>query len=278
MPPCKLPDTDIEIVHDVKERGLIRYAIFDFDGTISTFREGWQRVMHDLMMEYLLPTPDCEEEGELDHIVNETIEFTTGKQTIYQMIALRDMVAERNGQVEDPFTYKEVFNDRLLATIHHRIEGVRSGKIHREDMLVPGSVNLLEALRSRGVVCFLASGTDDAYVKQEAATLGVDHYFQEIHGARDDYQNFSKRIVIESIIRDNQLNGVELVGFGDGFVEIEDVAHVGGIAVGVASDEVNRCGVNAWKRNRLIEAGADIIVPDYRECDVLMQWLFQENQ
>jgi hypothetical protein len=48
---------------------------------------------------------------------------------------------------------------------------------------------------------------------------------------------------------------------------------VGGIAVGVASDEVHRQGINDWKRNRLVEAGADIIVPDFREQQQLLDFL-----
>jgi hypothetical protein len=82
-------------------------------------------------------------------------------------------------------------------------------------------------------------------------------------------------MVIERIIRENHLRGTELVGFGDGFVEIEDVNRAGGIAVGVASDEVQRCGVNQWKRERLIRAGADVIIGDFREADVLVDWLWQ---
>jgi hypothetical protein len=64
------------------------------------------------------------------------------------------------------------------------------------------------------------------------------------------------------------------LAFGDGFVEIEEVQRVGGVAVGVASDEVRRAGVNQWKRNRLIQAGAAIIVPEYRQQDRLLNYLF----
>ena len=64
--------------------------------------------------------------------------------------------------------------------------------------------------------------------------------------------------------------GREIVGFGDGFVEIEEVKKVGGLAVGVASNEDSRQGVNDWKRNRLIKAGADIIVGDYRRLSELL--------
>jgi hypothetical protein len=49
---------------------------------------------------------------------------------------------------------------------------------------------------------------------------------------------------------------------------------VDGIAVGVASDEKNRCGIDEWKRNRLIAAGADMIIPDFREAGLLEAYLF----
>ena len=60
-------------------------------------------------------------------------------------------------------------------------------------------------------------------------------------------------------------------------MEIEEIKKVGGVAVAVASDEVKRQGINAWKRNRLIEAGADIVIPEYRKQDQLMRFLFAEG-
>jgi len=143
--------------------------------------------------------------------------------------------------------------------------------------MVPQVVPMLEALRARGVPCYLASGTDEVYVLDEAAALGLSSYFASIHGALDDYQNYSKKMVIERILNDNHLSGSEFVTFGDGYVEIEDTKAVGGIAVGVASDEATRCGVNEWKRQRLIEAGADLIIPDFREHERLMAYLLAED-
>ena len=48
----------------------------------------------------------------------------------------------------------------------------------------------------------------------------------------------------------------------------------GGYAVGVASDEVRRYGWNDAKRRRLIEAGADIIIPDFSQHERLLALLF----
>jgi phosphoglycolate phosphatase-like HAD superfamily hydrolase len=124
------------------------------------------------------------------------------------------------------------------------------------------------------VRCYLASGTDEPYVLDEAEALQLTPYFAGIYGARDDYKNFSKKILIERIIAENHLSGPEFVAFGDGFVEIEDAKRVGGIAVGVATDEAKRTGIDAWKRNRLIEAGADVIVPDFGTHTELVAYLF----
>jgi hypothetical protein len=106
--------------------------------------------------------------------------------------------------------------------------------------------------------------------------LGVAPYFGEhIYGALDDYRNFSKKMIIERILRENQLRGEELLGFGDGFVEIEEVKRVGGVAIAVASDEAKREGIHAWKRDRLVGAGADVVIGDYRVADGLMRLLFE---
>jgi phosphoglycolate phosphatase-like HAD superfamily hydrolase len=114
-------------------------------------------------------------------------------------------------------------------------------------------------------------------VFDEADLLGVSKYFAGIYGALDDYKNFSKKIVIQKIIKDNQLSGPELVAFGDGYVEIEDTKAVDGIAVGVATNETERQGIDEWKRDRLISSGADIILPDFRQYQTLIDYLLMDE-
>ena len=139
---------------------------------------------------------------------------------------------------------------------------------------MPGSQALLESLRNRGLTLYLASGTDLKFVRHEAGLLGLTRFFGDrIYGALDDYRNFSKKLVIERIIRDNDLHGPELLGFGDGFVEIQEIKRAGGVAVAVASDEVNRRGINLWKRDRLVQAGADLVIPEYRRQEELVNFL-----
>jgi phosphoglycolate phosphatase-like HAD superfamily hydrolase len=269
--------TTFEIINPGIQRGQVRHALFDFDGTLSLIREGWQEVMISMMVELLMKTPHHESEVELRTLVTEYVDLLTGKQTIYQMIQLAEEVEKRGGEAQDPVTYKWLYLERLWAKIKGRVEGLKAGRLDRQALMVPGAVEILEAMRDRNVTCYLASGTDEVYVLDEAGALGLSGYFAGIYGALDDYQTYSKKMVIDRILDENNLNGSQLVTFGDGYVEIEDTKSAGGIAVGVATNEAERQGVDQWKRRRLIAAGADLIVPDFSQYQQLVTYLFQES-
>lgn len=266
---------EIEIINDNVKRGQFKSALFDFDGTISLIREGWQQIMKPYFIEVLEATPRHESRGEIGRCVNDFVDFLTGKQTIYQCIQLAEEVEKRGGTPLDPQAYKDEYHNRLMERIAHRIETLAAGSADPLDYAVPGSIAFLTELRARGVDVYLASGTDENYVLNESSLLGVDRLCNGgVYGAKKEYKLFSKKMIVEKILRENDLHGSELVGFGDGYVEIENVKEAGGFAVGVATDEVNRRGIDEWKRNRLIQAGADIIVPDFSQTGALISYLF----
>ena len=127
---------------------------------------------------------------------------------------------------------------------------------------------------------YLASGTDEQYVIEEVELLGLKEFFgPRVYGACDDYRSFSKAMVIERILRENRVQGDSLLGFGDGYVEIQNVKEAGGTAVAVASDESQRSGrPDPWKRDRLIGAGADLVIPDYTDQRLLLAYLWNETE
>ena len=84
----------------------------------------------------------------------------------------------------------------------------------------------------------------------------------------------SKEAVIKNMISDEGILPEELISFGDGFVEIELVATLGGYAVGVATNEKTGEGIDEWKRERLLSAGAHAVVPDFENTDALIDHLF----
>lgn len=266
----------MEILHPFPPRPEIRHVLFDFDGTISLVREGWPVVMTALFEE-VLPKQPGETDAELRQMIFDDIMRLNGKQTIYQMIQLAERIKERGGDSEQPLWYKHEYLRRLDERIQHRLDGLRNGTINPDTLLVHDARKLLELLSQRGLTLHLASGTDEQFVKREADLLDVSRYFHgRIYGAVDNYQSFSKKMVIDRIIAEHKIAGKNLLAFGDGYVEIQNTKEVGGLAVAVASDEANNGSgrVDEWKRNRLAGVGADVVIPDYRDAKELLRLIF----
>src|SRR6266851_3657909 len=195
----------IENLHPGATAANARVALFDFDGTISVIRSGWMEIMIPMMVEILMDLKTGEREDDLRAIVEEFVGRLTGKQTMYQMIAMAEEIEKR----------------------------------------------------------------------EEARLLDVDRYFDGgVYGALDNYKSFSKKILIQRLIASSEYRGNQFLGFGDGYVEIENVKEVGGVAVGVATAEPECLHVDEWKRKRLSGVGADFIIPNYLCRDELLGTLF----
>jgi phosphoglycolate phosphatase len=269
----------VEFRQGIRPRAGVSHVLFDFDGTLSLIRQGWPEVMVPMFVE-MLPFRPGETEEEARQSLFEDIMRLNGKQTIYQMIQFAERVKERGGQPHDPLWYKAEYLRRLDERIKDRIEALQAGTSKRDEWLVYGARPLLEDLQCRGLRLYLASGTDERYVREEAALLGIDGFFgSQIYGALDDYRRFSKKMVIEKILREHGIPGAQLLAFGDGYVEIENTKEVGGLAVAVASDEANNGSgrMDEWKRQRLLQVGADVVIPDFRDGGRLLRCILTDG-
>jgi phosphoglycolate phosphatase len=264
----------MEIIHNHLPCGRARFALFDMDGTLSLIREGWQQAMAETMMAELLQTPHHEDEPALGAMVIALITRTTGQTASFQMACLAEEVGKRGGQAQDPLVYKERYVKRLGERINGRVAALKAGRVAPDDMMVPGARAILDAMRERRVRCYLVSGTYEPYVLDEAAALDITRYFDGIYGAQDDPTLFSKKLFMQRLVAEHHLGRCEFVSLGDGSVEIKEAKSLGGIAIGVASNEATRTGVDLGKRDLLVRAGADIVVPDFREHQELMTYLF----
>ncbi|MBI4165560.1 MAG: HAD hydrolase-like protein [Acidobacteria bacterium] len=269
----------VERIHPTNTAGRARVVLFDFDGTISHMRTGWVDVMVHFMVEVLLDLKTGESEEEIRKIVVEFVARLTGEQTIYQMIELAREVELRGGKALRPEQYKKIYQDELMRKIEYRRVELRQGKISPEKYLIPGARALLDSLKARGLKMYCASGTDHASTVEETELLGIRHYFDGgVYGAQEDYKSFSKEIRIQQMVSSMECRGDELLGFGDGLVEIKNVKDAGGVAVGVASSEPECRIVDEWKRQRLVGVGADFIVPNFLGLDELTCALFPKGQ
>ena len=278
-------ETDIEILRLPAKRPL-RYAIFDHDGTVSTLREGWERVMEPVMVRSILGEMHENVDGGLVRKVSaeirEFIDKTTGLQTLVQMMSLvrliRDLGLVPHEKIASAHEYKRRYLDELNKIVKDRILRLERGELSVADFTIKGVIPFLENLRQRDVTLFLASGTDEEDVRREARALGYEEFFNGgIFGAREDVTKEPKKIVLDMVLDTiGRENGNGIVTFGDGPVEIRETWKIGGITVGVASDEVRRFGLNREKRKRLVLAGADLIIPDFSQWKSLADLLFEE--
>jgi phosphoglycolate phosphatase len=273
-----LPSAAIEVLRPGLPRGRFRAVLFDFDGTLSLLREGWPAVMTELMLAELRRTENAEPADGLVAVVESIVVGMNGRPTVVQMQALAAEVARRGGRPADPVAYAREYQERLLRMIGSRYDDIRTDRAKPADWAVPGSHALLDRLRARGMILILASGTEVTHVRREADLLELTPYFDEaLYAPAGDDPHFSKRAVIEQVLAEHGLRGEELLGFGDGVVETEEVRRVGGVAVAVASEEPPRWGIDPAKRERLIRAGADVVIADFECRDALLPWLFAED-
>ena len=275
-----LENSGIEIVNKWKDKPEIKYAIFDHDGTISTLREGWELIMAPMMIKSILGDHYNEVDDatcrKIKSQVQEYIDKTTGIQTLVQMHGLLSLISEYGfvpaEKMLDAEGYKKIFNDELLKMVRAREKKYAGKELGLEDVTIKNSVPFLEKLFESGVKLYLASGTDVEDVITEANALGYAHLFEgRIFGSVGDIHRDAKKMVLDHILDAiGESASGKLVTFGDGPVEIRETRKRGGITVGVASNEIRRYGLNEHKRTRLIKAGADLIIPDFSEYNLLI--------
>jgi len=272
-----VPETEIEIIRDAP-RGAFKHVLFDFDGTISLLREGWQDIMAPVCVEMICGSQ--EPSSEILDAVEAMIDETTGIQTIFQMERLVEMVKEYGlvpkGKVLDAAAYKKIYNDRLMVPVNERLAKLKTGGLDREDVTVYGVHDFLERLQTRGLALYVFSGTDRDDVRNECAKVGAATFFKEIWGALPSVEDYSKEKVIREIMAEHKLKGPEVLAIGDGPVELRNIKEAGGVAIGVCSDEQRGQGWDMQKRDRLIQAGADYLVADFGEAEQLVEFLFEK--
>jgi phosphoglycolate phosphatase-like HAD superfamily hydrolase len=258
--------------------GHIRHALFDFDGTISVLREGWEEVMAPMMVEMICgqapPTP------EIDAEVRAYIDRSTGILTIEQMAWLVEAVRQHGlaGEPKSAAAYKAIYLDRLLVSVRQRLDELRLGKVSPAEKMLAGAGEFVQALYERGIRMYLASGTDHADVVREAEALGMARFFDgRIYGALDSSQAHNKAQVIRQILLEHALGGPELIVIGDGPVEIREAVAGRAVALGVASDEIRRHGWKSSKVPRLTSAGAHLLIPDFTLYQELLPFFFNSQ-
>jgi rfaE bifunctional protein kinase chain/domain len=275
--------TEIEVVTSLPSHTRFTHAIFDHDGTISTLREGWEEIMEPMMVRAVLgkhfATADEALYYKVRDRVRDFVNKTTGIQTITQMEGLVELVREygcvSQTDILDAAGYKRRYTNELSQLVVARMEKLNRHELEPEDFIIKGAARFLKVLADAGVRLYLASGTDEADVRAEAHALGYAKLFEDrIYGSIGRSDRDAKKIVLERILREvGTPAAATLLTLGDGPVEIRETHKIGGFTVGIASDDIRRYGMNPEKRARVIQAGADLIIPDFTQMHPLLQLL-----
>lgn len=252
----------------------IKAAIFDFDGTISTLRHGWEQVMYDYMFEQL--SRYYEDKEVLSEKIWQYIYESTGIQTIYQMEWLVDQVKAKGGTPLDRWEYKDGYNEALLKVVKGRTEKLLKGELEQKDFRIPGSKEFIEKLVDKGIKCYIASGTDDVDIKREMKSVGVDHLLEDSQGAPERKKDCPKASVYNRLIQLGYKPN-EIMVIGDGKVEMNLGRENGSLTLGIACDEYNLEGIDVRKLDRLMEAGAHAVVIDFIDTDSIFKWMEGAN-
>lgn len=270
----KINKKSLEILKPIpRDYTQVKVAVFDFDGTISTLRQGWEEVMEEFMVEMIFGKAPVKP-SDLKKI-QDYIDESTGIQTIFQMRWLVETVKfyGKNPKVLSEWEYKDAYNHRLLKRVKSRVENLETKKLNPQDFHIKGIVDFLEGLNERHIHMYAVSGTDHEDVVREAEALGVKPYFKKVVGAPHRKANCSKEAILKELIQEQGFHGSQILVIGDGKVEIGLGSSLGTLTLGVASDEVQREGINSIKRERLIKAGCHAIVGDYKDQASILKWL-----
>jgi rfaE bifunctional protein kinase chain/domain len=275
-----LQGSEIEVIGSLPTDLQIQHCIFDHDGTLSTLREGWERIMEPMMVQAILGPGfgdvDSARVSRVAADVRAFIDRTTGIQTLAQMQGLVNLVRQSGfvpeSEILDEHAYKEIFNQQLLTMVEKRMSKLKSDELSPADFHIQNAMAFLQELHRREIKLYLTSGTDQADVVAEAEAMGYANLFKgRIFGAVGNITMEAKKLVLDQIIRENDLSGRQFSTFGDGPVEMRETRKRGGLSIGIASDEVRKSGWNFSKRSRLIKAGANLIVPDFAQLPALLK-------
>jgi phosphoglycolate phosphatase-like HAD superfamily hydrolase len=232
----------------------------DWDGTISLLRGGWVELMVEMCLGHAPALERAQVHGEMLAL--------NGKPSIHQMARIAELVGR--GHADE---YQSDYVARITEVVRTRVDALRTGS-SPEDLTVRGAAALLDALSARGVELTLISGTPHPELVPETVLLRVAKFFGgRVHGPKDTGdRDFSKRSTIHTLVESHAISGDELVAIGDGPVEITETKALGGLAIAVASDEIEPGSgrFDDFKRRQLLDCGADIVVPDFRDAAALV--------
>ena len=209
---------------------MIKYLLFDLDGTITDSAEGITN-----SVSYALSHMGISEE----------------KSKLYRFVGppLRDSFMEYYG-----FSEAEAEEGVRLYREYYAKKGIFENKVY------PGIEQLLQTCRRDGKKVILATAKPQEYAGQILAYFGLDGYFDDIQGSSMDGSKVQKEDVIRCALEENQITDAnEALMIGDRRHDVLGSARFGIPCVGVL--------YGYGSREELASSGAKWIVDGVKELE-----------
>ncbi len=250
---------------------LPKVIAIDWDGTLSTLRQGAPGVLRTFMLQAFrdagLDPAAYQEE------IRIFVHSSAGSTAHTQAQKISHLLESLGGR---PFSNTTVAGDALSCGYDQRCLARLKWQPRR--WLLPGAVGLLTECRRRGIAVHLVTGSPQASVENELRHLRLISYFTGVHGASPvDGPDF-KRLRFEAIATKHGIPSSELGVVGDGPAEMRAGKVLSSPRIGIAIEESRHhyCEVKA---QILRDLGVEHITD--RLCRVLplfSQQLKQENR
>jgi phosphoglycolate phosphatase-like HAD superfamily hydrolase len=247
----------------------IKCVILDYDGTLTTFRKGWEFILYPYAKNCINPFHTAESNTDLEADLQHFVIHAGGTSPKQLMERLQELVQKHTGisrEVDDYISeYGAIFN----GEINRRLESFDNNP---EEYVISGSREMLNFLNQQGIIMYIVTGSCPEAVSKELEKLGLLQLFLKVYGANRHTEGNHKEVAIAEIIQTQGLKKCEILIVGDGSTEIRAAAQLGLPALGIASDE-HTGGLCPKKKENLTRLGAHIIIPDYRKFTDVWSWL-----
>ena len=263
---------NIELTFEVREKpeiSQIKCVVLDYDGTLTTLRKGWDKILSAYAREKVNPgslekIPELEEK--LLHLTDHA-GGTTPKQLMSRLVAIIDHFGFVKAAPID--FYAKEYADHFNEQINDRVSNFH---IDGESYVINGVRPMLKFLDEKKTINYVVTGSCTHAVTDELNKLLLDNHFKRVYGASLETIGNLKEDAIREIMDRHSLNNHEVLIVGDGSTEIKAADTLNLPSIGIASDE-HSGGLCQRKRSNLLDLGAHVIIHDYSDFDKLWDWL-----
>ena len=249
----------------------VRAVVLDYDGTLTTFRRGWELILYPYVKIALDPSGEKENDKVLEEDLVDFVKHAGGTSPRQLMERLQALIFKHTGAKESVdyymSEYARVFNGELKKR-------VSSFNEDSESYVISGVRKLLAFLSEQKTENYVVTGSGTEEVCHELDVLKMSKFFHCVYGTNAESTGRHKVDSIQLILDEHDLRSDEVLIIGDGSTEARAAKELGLPFIGIASDEHNG-GLCEKKRSLLKGIGSNAIISDYENFKDLWTWLHE---